>query len=270
MTWRTPHQSPWSEPYEVRLGRAGSRTVRNLIIINIVVFVVQLSVDVFTGGAFTRLFGLSRSGMMTGRVWQLVTYMFLHDTGLVLHLLFNMLVLHFLGPETERGMGRRHFLTLYFLSGILGGVGWVLIDRWGICIGASGAVFGMLGAFATLYPRERLALLFLPMISMPAWIFVGGIALIEVAFLAGGSGGNVAHIVHVGGVAVGAVYAWVIFRMRGRQGWGRAPRLRIVKPRHQKVDATVEIDRILDKIATKGLSSLSRKEREALNEASRG
>ncbi len=105
------------------------------------------------------LFALSFDGIRRHYYWQPITYMFLH--GGFTHLLFNMFTLYFLGPETERSMGSRHFLALYLLSGLLGGLGWIWLSPhpYAACVGASGAIFGILAAFATLYPRRRLTLL---------------------------------------------------------------------------------------------------------------
>jgi hypothetical protein len=121
----------------------------------------QINVGVFLVMWLLRLDGLyallalSYNGLFRGMIWQPVTYMFLH--GGFMHLLFNMFTLFFLGPETERAMGSRHFLAMYLLSGVLGGLGWIWLSphSHALCVGASGAIYGVLAAFATLYPRRR-------------------------------------------------------------------------------------------------------------------
>lgn len=242
--------------------------VRTLLIANVLVFAVQILLDGLTRGAFTReWFGLNIEAVLRhGRYWQFITYMFLH--GNLWHLLLNMLVLYFMGPETERGMGSAHFAALYLVSGILGGLGWFLISYPGPpCVGASGAVFGILGAFATLYPRRPVTLLvfFVLPVTMAAWVLVTGLALIELASLVLGQGGHIAYAVHVGGVLVGAIYAAVVFRWGGREFRFRRPRMRVLPGGR----SAGEIDRILDKIAEHGMASLTRAEREELENASR-
>ena len=117
------------------------------------------------------LLPLSMAGLRNGMFWQPLTYIFLH--GGFLHLLFNMFTLYFLGPETERTMGSKHFLAMYLLSGILGGLGWIWLSPHpqALCVGASGYIFGVLAAFATLYPRRRLTMLifFVFPVTLMAW-----------------------------------------------------------------------------------------------------
>ncbi|MGD9872832.1 MAG: rhomboid family intramembrane serine protease [Kiritimatiellia bacterium] len=252
--------------YELALARP-TPVVRTLLITTMVMYAVQFLLDALTQNAFTReWFGLDIEAVLRhGRFWQFFTYLFLH--GNLLHLLLNMLVLYFMGPETERRMGSAHFAALYFLSGVLGGVGWFLISYPGApCVGASGSIFGILGAFATLYPRRPVTLLLfyvLP-VTMEAWVLVSGLALVELTSLVLGQGGGIAYAVHVGGVLVGAVYAGIVFR------WGpgfrfRRPRMRVLPGGRPAAD----VDRILDKIAEQGIGSLTRDERKALDEASR-
>jgi len=103
-----------------------TRAVRILLISTVAAYLLQLFFDGITHGRFTNLFGLSIPGLKRGYLWQFVTYLFVH--GSPAHILLNMLGLYFMGPETERAIGSRHFLILYFLSGILGGIGWLFIS----------------------------------------------------------------------------------------------------------------------------------------------
>jgi len=251
--------------------------VRVLLITTVAAYLLQVLFDWMTGNEFSLLFGLSRYGLKCGYLWQLVTYMFLHGRVLQipgLHLLVNMLGLYFIGPETERGMGSTNFAVMYFLSGILGGLGWVLTSSVGFCVGASGAIFGVLAAFATMYPNERITLLlfFIIPITLRAWILVLALALVQLPFMFSGRGGNVAYGVHVGGALVGFLYTWVI--TRGGQFiplWfkNRKAKLRIIPGGGRKGRPTSEeIDRILDKIGTQGIGSLSDRERDLLKKAS--
>ena len=248
--------------------------VRALIIANVAVFILEW----LFGSRFVDIFGLSIAGIKHGYFWQFFTYMFLHSRTFIFHIIFNMLVLFFMGPETERGMGSRHFLAVYLLSGVLGGVAWIMIGSPQACIGASGAVFGILGAFAALYPHQRITLLvfFVLPVTMKAWIMVAGLALLQLIMFLGETGGGVAYSVHVGGVIVGVLYTWVIFKDKipGNFTWPRKikPRLRVVRGGKAAPAPPVsqqEIDQVLDKIANKGMGSLTRHERTILEQASR-
>ena len=144
-------------------------------------------------------------------VWQLVTYMFLH--GGVFHILFNMLALWMFGAELERIWGTRYFLKFYFVTGIGAGVLTVLFSmlpfgfayqvQHSIIIGASGAIYGLLLAYAMYFPDRPIYMYFV--FPIPAKIFVaimGGIALLSSLSEASG----VANATHLGGLLVAYLY----------------------------------------------------------------
>ena len=242
-----------------------TRAVRLLIVSTVAAYLFQLFFDGITRGGVTRLFGLSIPGLKSGYLWQLVTYLFVH--GSPLHILLNMVGLYFMGPETERAIGSRHFLILYFLSGILGGIGWLFIADapWAVCIGASGAIFGVIGAFAALFPQQPVTLLvlFVLPVTMKAWVLAVVLAVSELVFLLGTPQHGIAYAAHLAGGVAGYVYALALFR-----GLGGVSRAWKVWRRGQPV-SQVELDRILDKIAREGIHSLSRQERKVLEDASR-
>lgn len=241
------------------------RTVRALLIANVVVFVLQaLARASGRLPAMLAVYSLSAAGLRAGRLWQLVTYQFLH--GNLTHLLMNMFVLYSLGPETERAMGRRHFTILYFLSGILGGVGFVLIDPHNFCLGASGAIFGVIAAFATLYPMRPMMLLFLPFVTFRAWVLAVIFGVIELLYLISGEVGGIAHSAHLAGGLAGAIYTFINVRGLSLPRWPR--RFRRGSTVSGGVDLA-EVDRILDKVAREGIDRLTRRERAILEEASR-
>jgi len=255
-----------------RLNGGITSGVKWLLIANLAVYVLEL----LSGTGMVRLFGLSYSGIQDGFVWQFFTYMFLHSTSMFWHILFNMLVLFMIGPETERGLGTKKFTMMYLLSGVIGGVMWIVLGNTGACIGASGAVMGILGAFAALWPHRKLTLLifFVLPITIEAWVMVCGLVAIE--FLSSLFWrGSIAHSVHLVGVAVGIGFTY--FSIHGvRNLFKRKPRLRVLqgggqRPSH-KIDVKIspdDIDRLLDKIADQGMSSLSKNERAILEAASR-
>ena len=246
-------------------GGAMGKGVKSLLIILPTAYLLQLFLDGLTGGAITHWLSIWPGGIAKGLLWQPFTYMFLHNTQSMMHVLMNMLGLYLLGTAAERGMGTKPFLCMYFLSGILAGSIWSLIAAAGTsCIGASGGVFGVLGSFVALYPHQRMSLLFLPMFSFPAWGLALAIAFVELAFLLGPIGGGVAYAVHLIGGLVGFVYVAQNFRPElafWKKGMKRAP----AKPQEPEY----HIDALLDKIAAKGMQSLSKKERAFLENTSR-
>ena len=127
--------------------------VKMLLVANVVVFVVQQLAPPW----FTQLFGLRASDVVTElRVWQPFTYMFLH--GGFFHVFFNLLVLWMMGTEVERFWGRREFLKYYVICG-LGAAALAFVFAWdALVIGASGAVFGVMVAFALMFPQRTIYL----------------------------------------------------------------------------------------------------------------
>jgi membrane associated rhomboid family serine protease len=234
-------------------------------------FVLQ-KLTLWAGGGrwLVEWLALSAWGIRHGRFWQLVTYQFLHgDLG---HLFFNMLGLYLIGRELEEAIGRRHFTVLYFLSGVLGGLGFIWLEPYAPCVGASGAVFGVLAAFAVLFPKCEMVLLIFPFMPLPAWLLVSAYVLLEWLYLVGNLGGGIAHSAHLGGAIAGAVYVQVVFGSiefgSVRRWMGRMSQFRRTRRSEETVDRE-EIDRILDKVARQGLQSLTSSERRRLEEASR-
>jgi rhomboid family protein len=146
------------------------------------------------------------------RIWQLVTYMFIHVS--VFHIVFNMLALWMFGAELERVWGTREFLRFYFVTGIGAAVLTVLLSLvpYGPTaslyasdiIGASGAVYGLLLAYALYFPNRPIYMYFV--FPIPARIFV--VIMGALAFFSSMSenGGGVANATHLGGLLVAYVY----------------------------------------------------------------
>ena len=147
-----------------------------------------------------------------GWLWQTVTYMFLHDG--ILHILFNMLGIWMFGVELERLWGTRFFVRYYAVTGLgaaATSLAWSMLPLPGadaiyysVTVGASGALYGLLLAFAISYP-DRPILMFL-LFPIPAKYFV--IIMGALAFMAasGSGGGSIAHTAHLGGLVVGYIY----------------------------------------------------------------
>ncbi|MPW21994.1 rhomboid family intramembrane serine protease [Paraburkholderia sp. CNPSo 3157] len=152
------------------------------------------------------------SGVPAFHAWQLLTYSALHAS--VTHLAFNMLGLFMFGNEVERVLGGRKMLALYVTSVACGGIVQMLttLSMTGDVyptIGASAGVFGVLIAYAMMFPRRRVVLLF-PPIPMPAWLFATGYAMLELVLGVSREASGVAHFAHLGGMAgaVGLIAYW--------------------------------------------------------------
>lgn len=265
-----PSQDSYSAPRS-RLTPA----VKWILLGTVGAFFAQIVLAMFAVDLAT-FFGLSLYGLRYGMIWQPVTYVFLH--GSPMHLFLNMLGFFFFGPEMERVFGTRSFLKLYFGAGIIGGLGWLVIsgmDFQSVCLGASGAVFGVLAAFATLYPHRRITLLlfFILPVTLKAWVMVVAIVVVNLMYLLGGGSGQVAYAAHLAGALAGYLYA-LSFVRRGGAGMPRprrrGPRLTVLKGKGEPPELSRdEIDRLLEKIASQGLNSLTPAERRALERASR-
>jgi membrane associated rhomboid family serine protease len=237
--------------------------VKWLLVANVAAFLLQQ-----IAGWVTPLFGLTPA-LVVGRlwVWQPITYMFLH--GGLFHLLFNLLILWMMGGEIERFWGKREFLRYYLVCG-LGAAALAFVFAWDrLVIGASGAIFGIMVAFALMFPDRTIYLWFV--IPVPAKYLVIGLFVLELLVV--GRSDGVAHFAHVGGAVTG--YLYMRFGWRDRlsldvvRRW-RRPRLTL----HQgggrvEPDEAAEIDRILDKISKSGLASLTPEESLVLQRASR-
>lgn len=277
--------SPFSAPRRQGLFAALPPVTAWLLKANIAVYLVTWIGCGILQSPFLRnlysLMALSLAGVKSGMVWQPLTYMFLH--GGFIHILFNMMTLYFLGPETERTMGSRHFLAMYLISGILGGLGWLWLSGspQAVCVGASGAIFGILGAFATLYPKRELTIfVFIFPVTAAAWKIVAGISLLQFLLVTGGANDNIAYAAHLAGAFAGFLYIDQLFenrhlrRLLSRFGSGfRWPFGGASRgggdSRRDPPPSQEEVDRILEKIARDGIQSLTRAERQTLHRASR-
>lgn len=147
-----------------------------------------------------------------GWLWQPVTYLFVH--GSVTHLLFNMLGVWMFGVELERLWGTPFFVRFYAVSGLGAAattLGWALLPTtlssqiyYAVTFGASGALYGLLAAFALHYPHRPI-LMFL-LFPLPAKYFVLIIGAIAFLASAGSGGGGIAHTAHLGGLVAGYLY----------------------------------------------------------------
>lgn len=245
-----------------------TRWVLRLILINVAVYVLTMVRPMFGSVlAFVPLEFFSRP-------WTIVTYMFVHDIGGFGHIFFNMLSLFFFGPRLEQELGGKHFLGLYFVSGIVGAIVSLIFNPAAAIIGASGAVFGVMMGFAYFWPRDR--------------IFIWGILPIEARIMVaimtalalfggfGATGDGIAHFAHLGGFLGGFMYLKLlkhtahIVRLRKQlveplalagdvQRWKAIPRERLHEVNRE------EYDRIMAKLDAHGVTSLTEAEKDFLN-----
>lgn len=144
---------------------------------------------------------------LTKEPWTIITSMFLH--GGMLHLFFNGFALWMFGPYLEQIIGSRRFLAVYFLSGIAGALMYAATFYVGIlpksipALGASGAIFGILGAVAVLRPNLPIYMWFVPMPMKFAALVWVGLSLVETFNITG-----VAGAAHLGGLVLGAAMAY--------------------------------------------------------------
>ena len=247
-----------------------------LLIINAVVFLIECVTcgypPLFSTGNY---FALSVEGLKHGFVWQLLTYQFMH-AGL-LHIFLNCWVIYVFGREIEETIGHQKFLTLFLISGVIGGIfqalaGWIWPHAFGgVAVGASAGAFGLVAAFAILFPERQLTLLLffvLPLTLRARTLLVLSaiLALLGIAFPIS----NIANAAHLGGMLTGIFFASQFVQ-------GRWPRwkfsLRSTPSRKSQnglpTDAFLqaEVDPILDKISAHGIQSLTAHEREILEKA---
>ncbi|MDR2968440.1 MAG: rhomboid family intramembrane serine protease [Tannerellaceae bacterium] len=203
------------------------QVTKNLIIINVLVWVASLvlpkvNIDL------VQLLGLHFPGAEDFRTWQLLSYMFMHDTHSISHVFFNMFAVYMFGRVLESVWGPKRFLIFYLVTGIGAGLIQELVWLYDIhafasahgatvmevinndpslnlmiTVGASGAVFGILLAFGMLFPNAPLYLMFVPVPIKAKW-FVAGYGLVELFMgVSNFSGDSVAHFAHLGGMLFG-------------------------------------------------------------------
>lgn len=205
------------------------------------------------------------------QAWRYVTYQFLHDritsSPGIFHLLFNMIGLFFLGPLFERQWGTRYFLKFYFICGTVGGVLFSILVLThvlapGLLVGASGSIFGLFAAAFIFYPRMQVYVYGIFPIQMRILIPVM-IGISVMGFISGSnSGGEAAHLA---GLATG----FVLLKYRG---WFSGLRFKTSKGAWEKKmkkqrDFQNEVNRILDKVNSEGINSLTRAEKTTLKKA---
>jgi membrane associated rhomboid family serine protease len=260
--------------------------VGRLIIANAVVLLLLMTL--FTSQNVFRALQFSPSTAFS-QPWTFVTYMFVH--GGLLHLLANMLMLYVFGTAVESSMGSRHFLLYYLFCGVGAAVFSLLLAGFmpvGPFVGASGAILGVAVAFAMFWPDAELIVFPIP-VPIKARTLVIGLVALDVIGSRLWPGDGIAHIAHVGG----ALFGYLFFRVQSlsrrtpaqsaravervvmvQSGSAEPDRQTPVTPMRPRrsVEAdpvAAEVDRVLDKISEKGISSLTPAERRFLDEVAK-
>jgi membrane associated rhomboid family serine protease len=281
-------------PFGLRL----TPMVKRLLIINGAVFVAAALLSAASTTSIVPLLGFSPAHFLT-RPWTLLTYAFTHVD--FFHVLFNMLALFFFGPPLEERWGAQGFLRFYLVSAA-GAALFSLLQPALYVIGASGAVYGVMLAFALYWPNSPIYIFGIFPIAAK-WL-VGGLALFSILSIMGGGGGGIAHWAHLGGFITAFAYlkspwapsAWgeIPTRARTKQSrsspsallpWvGKGKEARREAPASTAAARTApqsaaasraerelldDVDRILDKISAEGIQSLTAEERKRLDEVSR-
>jgi membrane associated rhomboid family serine protease len=194
-----------------------------LIITNVIVYFLEMQGGVdglFRWFALWPGAGRGLASLPILAPWQLVTYSFLH--GSVMHLAFNMFALWMFGGDLERVWGPRRLAMAYFASVVTGAIAQLIVGGMfgrsgGPVVGASAGVFGILLAYALVFPNRTIMPL-IPPIPMPARVFVALYAVLELVLGVTGTQEGVAHFAHLGGMIGG----WWAFRFgrSGPGGWG--------------------------------------------------
>lgn len=251
--------------------------VRRLLIINVAMFVVTLFVPMLVAWlAF-------QPSAVFVRPWGVLTYMFVH--GGFWHIFFNMLGLFFFGPPIEERWGSKEFIKFYLICGLGGAAASFIFAFNSPVVGASAAVYGVMLAFAMMWPDVPIYLWGIFPVKAKWLVAFLGISSFLSAFWGGGDG--IAHFAHLGGLAAGFIYIRFndqigmmnpltrVKKMVARRKFkvvrgGSVLKTDERRPLRRDEDRMMdEVDRVLDKISTRGMASLTPEERQLLDEVSR-
>jgi membrane associated rhomboid family serine protease len=251
--------------------RYSNSQVKIILIINVAVFLLA---HLLRGANWIWFFALTPQLVLRKfMLWQILSYAFLHLD--LWHLIINMLMLWFFGPAIEQRWGGPRFLFYYLFCATGAGLcSFIVSFNSSIpVIGASGAIFGILVAYAMMFPETVILLFFIFPMKMRHAVLV--LAAINLLGAISASGGGVAYIAHLGGGLFGYLYLrseWIRLKTSGLglgavKLWWQKKKTKQIQKTTQDIDQ--DVDQILDKISKQGIGSLSRKEREVLERKSK-
>jgi membrane associated rhomboid family serine protease len=209
--------------------------VKNLIIINILVFVAQLTLNITN---WVMLFPIQHESFAP---YQIATHMFAHSPNMIFHIVFNMFALYMFGRVLENVWGPQRFLFFYLACGVGAAACHLAVQyfSWenmeaalaagnvakaegyasslGPALGASGAVMGIFAAFAYLFPNTEMFIMFIPFPIKAKWAVLGLAAIDLFGGIANFSGDNVAHFAHLGGAITGFIIVLIWNKMNKKR-----------------------------------------------------
>ena len=264
--------------------------VKKLIMINCGVYLAQMvTSSIGPSGSLTQFFALNPGLVFfEGFVWQIFTYQFLH--GSLFHILFNMLALWMFGSELEKIWGSTEFLRFYLVSGIGAGIFIVLLPLLlghssATTLGASGAIFGLLLAYAVYYPERYLMFMFFYPIKVKYFVIIIGLFSLLLTVQEDNSSG-ISHVGHLGGLITRYLYILNVSSKR-KQGyassfnpsssgllekWQNYKKRKLWEKRQKEVEEfenmEEKVDALLEKISKYGMDSLTSNEKSFLKKAS--
>jgi len=265
----------------IRFGGPITPGVKWLMILNGVVFLIQQVAGLIIPNGIEYFLGLSHGGFVNNfMIWQPLTYMFLH--GGWMHIFFNLLGLWMFAGELEIVWGRNTFLRYYILSGLGAGffiafMNYVAFVNYGssaVTIGASGAIYAVLLAYAVIWPDREVLLYFLLPVKIKYLVIAFGLMeFFGTLSSSAGAGGNISHIGHLGGIISG----FILIKFMKRSGSSKKSKLSFFEEMKKKsrldskrkviesrIEAKKIIDDLLGKIAKNGMSSLTQDEKKKL------
>lgn len=280
--------------YQAQFGPRLTPVVKKLIIINTVIFVLQIFTRLsLNSDMLARAFALDPNLVWEHAfIWQIFTYQFLH--GGLWHILLNMLALWMFGSELEMQWGGKKFTEYYLISGTGAGVFIFILPAVisltteqslassGVTLGASGAIFGILLAYAIYWPDRYLLFMFIFPVKVKYFVLV--IGLISLFFTINtDQAGQISHVGHLGGLVTGYLYL-MLNPGRGKDGiyvpsrFNIFEKLKLRRKRKQwdrrqqdlndMQNMEQKLDEVLEKISRYGMKSLTAREKAFLKKAS--
>lgn len=263
---RQPTRSPWELIQ-------GLNVLHVIIWVNVIVFVAQYFFGWFGDRvlhddgteAFAPYGGVSVNGLAGGKFWTAFTYMFVH--GSLLHVGGNLLLIYFAGKRVLALLGTRHFLNIYFISGLVGAAAELFVQGYARpelpteIIGASACGFGLFFALAVMFPQEEITALiyFIFPVKMRLWTMAMvllavsvGLGLFSLFFMSDADAASWANFAHLGGALTGWYYLRLIGyggmpmtfeRMRRERAASPfGPRQEMVRARHRRLSVNLELE----------------------------
>ncbi len=244
------------------------KAVKWIALVNIGMFVLCLA----TGGAESPVFRaleMRTDLVFKGQIWRLFTFTYLHSQHDMMHILFNMIGLYFLGLQLERHMGTRRFFIFYTVAGFVAVSMYLIVTTAGwlsaraALVGASGGVLGILGACAVLFPSMRIILIFFPVPIRTAALLFGVLYVFNLGTRGANAGGDACHLA---GLVYGIAYGYRGQQWTGVwQNWRNTVQRKAADSRRREIaELELTVDRILEKVHREGIQSLTRREKRIL------